>query len=137
MGYESGKIYRIKSGDYFYYGSCITSIARRATTHRYRGKNAEKKQYSNKLYKHINANKWTIELVCDVPCQSKAELLAKEDEYVKPNLSNPLCLNDHSATWDKEKDSARKKVWYEQNRERLCARNKERWAAKKSVVENL
>jgi hypothetical protein len=127
MGYESGKIYKITSGDYFYYGSCITTIARRQITHRYRAK-----KKTSKLYNHIKTNDWTMELVCNFACKSKAELLAKEDEYVKPNISNPKCLNERSACWDKEKDSARKKVWYELNKERILAEKKQQWAEKRS-----
>lgn len=51
MSYEAGKIYMIKCDDYFYYGSCITSLERRATTHRYRSKNITIKKYQTKLYK--------------------------------------------------------------------------------------
>lgn len=114
MGYEEGKIYIIKCGDYFYYGSCITSLSRRATTHKYKSKKLERK-----LYAYIRDKEWTIELVCEWPCETKLDLMKKEDEYVKPNLTNPLCLNERSALWDKEKDSNRKKEWYKANRERI------------------
>lgn len=51
--------------------------------------------------------------------------MIKEDEYIKPNLNNPFCLNGYCATWDKEKDSKRKKEWYEKNKERISIMRKE------------
>lgn len=122
MGYEAGKIYRIKCDDYFYYGSCITSLARRATTHRYKAKLLDRK-----LYNYIKDKEWTIELVCEYPCNTKTDLMIKEDEYVRPNLNNLLCLNERSATWDKEKDSNRKKEWYKANKERICTKRKQQY----------
>jgi hypothetical protein len=74
---------------------------------------------------YIKDKEWTIELVCDYPCNTKSELMKKEDEYIKPNLTDLLCLNEYSATWDKEKDSNRKKRWYEENKERILAKRKE------------
>jgi hypothetical protein len=114
MGYEGGKIYKISCGEHYYYGSCITSIQRRATTHRYRAKTQKAK-----LYDHIKDKEWSISLVKDFPCKTKEELRAEEDKYVKPELKNELCLNERSAIWDIEKDKARQKEWYVKNRERL------------------
>jgi hypothetical protein len=120
MGYELGKIYIIRCGEYFYYGSCITSILRRACTHKYRAKNK-----TNKLYDYIKDKEWTIELVKKYACNSKEELRTEEDKYVRPNLSNNLCLNERCAVWDIEKDIRRKKEWYKNNRERLLIKAKE------------
>lgn len=125
MGYEAGKIYKIKCDNYFYYGSCITSLERRATTHRYKAK-----KNTSKLYSFIKDKEWTIELIEKIACASKLELLQKEDEYVKPFLSDPLCLNERSATWDIEKDKARKKVWYEANKERILKKAREEYYKK-------
>lgn len=122
-----GKVYRIICGDRFYYGSCITSIARRAITHRFRAKTK-----SNKLYDFIKNKDWSIELVKAVACATQAELRLEEDKFVREHLTNPLCLNERSAVWDVEKDITRKKEWYKKNRERLLEKAKARYEAKKA-----
>ena len=125
MGYEKGKIYKIICGDYFYYGSCITSIQRRAITHRYRAKTQ-----NNKLYSYIKDKEWSITLVKEFPCKTKEELRIEEDFYVKAELDNQLCLNERSAVWDIEKDKARQKEWYNKNKERLLKKAKDYYQAR-------
>ena len=125
MGYEKGKIYKIICGDYFYYGSCITSIQRRAITHRYRAKTQ-----NNKLYSYIKDKEWSITLVKEFPCKTKEELIIEEDFYVKAELDNQLCLNERSAVWDIEKDKARQKEWYNKNKERLLKKAKDYYQAR-------
>ena len=129
MGYEKGKIYKISYGEYFYYGSCITTLQRRAITHRYRAKTIP-----NKLYNFIKDKDWVITLVKDHPCGSKEELCAEEDKYIRGELSNPLCLNERSSVWDIEKDINRKKEWYKANRERLLAKAKAYHDARKRIL---
>jgi hypothetical protein len=114
-----GKIYRIVCGEYFYYGSCTTSIADRKKVHKHRSKKP-----SGKLYEMINGKEWNIELVFEAP--EGSNLREIEDAYIKPNLENPFCLNERSAKFDSEKDKRRKKNWYESNRERLLLKAKER-----------
>lgn len=120
-----GHIYKIECEDRFYYGSCSTTIQRRTYTHRYRAA-----RLSNKLYDFIKDKAWSLTLVETVEVENKRALCAKEDEYVRPNLSNPLCLNERSATWDYEKDQERKKKWYRENAERICEKQKLRYANK-------
>jgi hypothetical protein len=134
MGYELGKIYIIRCGEYFYYGSCITSLQRRATTHRYRATHPSIKQYQSKLYNCIKDAEWAIELVEEYPAQSKLDLLQKEDTYIRKVLNDPYCLNDRSSIWDKEKDSNRKKKWYIENKERLLKKAKIRYEIKKAFL---
>jgi len=126
MGYESGKIYKITCGDYYYYGSCITSLSRRATTHRYRAN-----KISNRLYDYIKDKEWSISLVKDYPCSSQEELRTEEDKFVKNELTNELCLNERSAVWDIEKCKAKQREWYIANRERLLIKAREAYAIKK------
>jgi hypothetical protein len=129
MSYQNGKVYRINCEDHFYFGSCITSVSRRGITHRYRAKSA-----NNKLYAFISDKEWTICLVKDFPCNSMKELREEEDKYIKDSLSNPLCLNERSSIWDKDKDSKRKKQWYEANKERISQKNKEVYAEDKDNI---
>lgn len=129
MGYDKGKIYRLTCGDYFYYGSTITSLLRRATTHRYRAKTK-----SNKLYDYIRDKEWTIILIKDFPCKTKEELVAEESSYIKKELTNHYCLNERCSVWDIEKDTARKKEWYEKNKERILAKQKAKYRNKTSAL---
>lgn len=117
MSYENAKIYRIVCGDKFYYGSCITSINKRAVNHRCRAKTLD-----NKLYAYIKNKEWAIELVEEFPCNNHLELRRKEDEYVRQYLADENCLNERSATLDVEKEKRRKKQWYMDNRDRILER---------------
>ena len=84
-----------------------------------------------KLYQYIRDKDWGIELVCAYPCLSKAELLAKEDEYIHPHLTDENCLNSRSSILDKQKDKDRKKAWYETNKERILAGLRDKYHAAK------
>lgn len=70
-----GKIYKLYVGNYFYIGSTYkTSILY--------------------LFMKVNSGqKIKIELIINYPCKNKDELTKKENEFIKENINNNLCLN--------------------------------------------
>ena len=92
MSNPPGKIYRIDCAGKFYYGSTYADLDLRLAQHRV---NAAIHP-NRKIYAHINAAGWPnaqISLVETVPGQSRADLLRRENFYVRNYLSNPNCLN--------------------------------------------
>lgn len=124
----TAKIYKIVCGEYFYYGSCQTSLGKRKVNHRCRAKT-----YENKLYNYIKDKDWDIELVKEFPCNTVNELRQEEDKYVRQHLTSPFCLNERSATLDVEKEKARKKKWYDNNRDRILERARANYHRRRTV----
>ncbi len=87
-----GKIYKLSGGDRFYYGSTKRSLNLRKNEHYYKSKHIA----GRRLYKYFNSIGWdnvTIELVEAFSCESKAEILAKENEYINKYIGDTNCLN--------------------------------------------
>ena len=83
--YSEGKIYQIKNtiDDDIYVGSTCSSLEKRLVSHKY---DAKRQITLSPLYNKMNemgSDKFYIELIQDYPCQSKAELHAKEGEYIR------------------------------------------------------
>lgn len=116
--YKNGKIYKLVSRDPkivdIYIGSTCTNLCKRIAFHRETALEAQ----NRKLYKFINGNweNWRIILIELYPCNSKQELLQREQYYI--DLLKPT-LNDNNA-WgiNKEREKA-----YEQRAERKDKRN--------------
>jgi hypothetical protein len=89
--YEKSKIYAIKSPqtNKYYIGSTYNSLSVRLSKHK-----NHYKSFLNKKYNFITSfeilkyNDYYIELVADYPCLTKRELIKKEGEIIKENLSN-------------------------------------------------
>jgi len=108
MSYQYGKIYRIVVGDSYYSGSTTMSLDERLLSHKY----MSKKHPEMKLYKkaiELGLDAMTIELVEHYPCNSKIELLQRENMYI--NLSDPLCLNMRPAYLSPEEKKQIEKEW--------------------------
>ena len=116
--YQKGKIYKLQCNDgYFYIGSTKQTLINRFRRH----KSSSKTQTSN-AYKHINLIGWdnvTIELLESYPCESKTELVKKEDEYIKKHIDDPMCLNEHRSYLTVDEDKQKKKQYYEDHKEEL------------------
>jgi len=116
--YKDGKIYKLQCKDgHYYIGSTIQTLTNRFSSH----KSASKTQTSH-AYQYINTIGWEnvmIELLEVYPCKSKAELVKKEDDYLKQHIENPMCLNRHRSYLTAEEDKQKKKQYYEENKEDL------------------
>ena len=123
MDYKNGKIYKLQINDgNFYIGSTRTDLRKRLYEHKSRSKN----EPEIKLYKHIGENWENVKIILieNFPCNSRQELLKKEDEYIQKELKNELCLNSHRA-------SITKKEYYETNKEKIREKQKEYYNKKK------
>lgn len=106
MSYGQGKIYRIVVDDSYYYGSTTMSLDERLLSHKY----MSKKHPEMNLYKkatELGLDTMVIELIENYPCNSKTELLQRENTYI--NLLDPLCLNMRSAYLTPEEKKKREK----------------------------
>jgi hypothetical protein len=92
MNYKNGKIYKLQHEDgHFYYGSTTGTLAERTRKHKVKSI----AHPDRRVYKHINGewDKVKAVLVEHFPCESKAQLNKKEDEFIQRELQNLLCLN--------------------------------------------
>lgn len=121
MGYEDGKVYKIQCEDgSYYFGSCITTLARRSYTHRLRSKTQ-----SNRLYDVLKTQNWTIVLVEEVVCENRDQLRRVEDKHIQEHRNDPLCLNARSAVLNVPSAKEQQRKWYIKNRDRILAKQKE------------
>lgn len=112
MGYEKGKIYKLECEDgHFYYGSTMSELKTRLQNHK---RASEKQPY--RVYQHINTIGWDkvkIVLIENFPCESRKQLIEKENEYICQNKNNQLCLNTILAFHTEETKKIAKKEYYE------------------------
>lgn len=95
--YTNGKIYRLYCKDgHYYYGSTTSSLLTRFASHKYAIKN---KTHSGDFvyFFDIPLDEIFIELIENFPCNTKEELLEKENAYIQLHRNNPLCLNTYQS----------------------------------------
>jgi hypothetical protein len=126
--YNNGKIYRLQSKDgHYYIGSTITSLQKRFDSHKYTITH-KKGNGKYKYFEKIPISDINIELIESYSCNSKKELLERENYYIKLNMNDVLCLNTYHTVHDekeyrlkyntenKEEISERKKIYYEEHK---------------------
>ena len=108
--FQNGKIYRLTCDDpnLIYYGSTIMSLEKRLKHH----KSASNRSVSRQM-RDFGGLK--IELLEQYPCNSKKELLDKEQYYIQNNQ----CINQRRALLTKEQRLQQKRAYYERNTEKF------------------
>lgn len=123
IDYSQAKIYKLQCDDgHFYFGSTSRPLHERYKSHTYGSKVRE----NVKIYIHINKIGWdrvTIELVEAYPCENNRQLLLKEDEYIRPHIDDPLCLNSNVAVGEEDYHQQ----YYEINRENIMEKMKQNY----------
>jgi len=142
----SGRIYKLECDTgHYYYGSTTQTLAVRLYGHHYTSKSCQSKVYS--FINEIGWDRVNMVLVLEYPCENREQLQQKEDEYIRPKLANPLCLNENRAyqteeelleniknyyvenkeyyVENREERIAKMKVYYQENREKKLARQKD------------
>ena len=100
----SGKIYKLSLPDgSYYFGSTFYSMEERLSYH----KTHSKTNLRRKVYKRVNELGGWDSVICELIQEhsnvSDRELRDFKDEFIKPNLKDPLCLN-HSRNHITEKE---------------------------------
>lgn len=127
MDYQNGKIYCISNGDLYYVGSTARLLTERLRGHRndYFQYLNEKTHYKSS-YEIIKTGKHDIALVENYPCQTKAELVAREYEIIKEYkaLHGNKCVNIEGVNPKQtdevyyEKARIRSNIYYTENKEK-------------------
>jgi len=86
MNYQNGRIYQILNhiNDDIYVGSTTQSLSKRFSWHK--GDSTKEKKQNYKLYramKEIGSENFYIELIENYPCNTKEELIAREQYYIR------------------------------------------------------
>jgi hypothetical protein len=148
--YQKGKIYKIVDGGYnlCYYGSTCQELSNRMAGHRsdyaiHKRTNASMTK-AMIIFKEYGVENCKIELVELFPCASKAELTAKEGEYIKNNPCVNKCvpggrMSQHEYIrqyyqTNKEHVLATNAKYHEEHREAIQAKQKERYESNKERI---
>lgn len=92
------KIYQLDNPEILYIGSTL-NFSRRKSQHKKSTMNRRSKKYKYPLYKYIRGcggfNNFTMEIVEEYPCKTKADGLKREKELIefykaKLNIANPI-----------------------------------------------
>ena len=124
MNYKNGKIYKIVcniTGE-VYIGSCITTLAKRLSSHKHK-KDCSSKQITDR-------GDYVIVLIEAYPCENKSELF-KRERYHYDMIPN---INSRRPFITEEECIESNKARYEANREALLAKQKAYAAANKEAI---
>jgi hypothetical protein len=119
IDYNNGKIYKLIAKDgHYYIGSTSTTLSTRFSHHKHVITNG--KATSNyKYFETIPINDIRIELIENCPCDSKKELLEREEHFINLSKKDPLCLNTRSAFLSEEAKKEKNEIYYKENKEIL------------------
>ena len=129
--FQQGKIYKITHGDETYYGSTALTLRERMWAHKSKYKGWKKGVGSNcrsyTLFDKYGFENCPIELVEDYPCETKKELIIREDWYIK----NMACINEISAYTSKEEIIKKKRQRYLDHKEEISEQRRQHYQANK------
>jgi hypothetical protein len=132
--YQQGKIYKITYGDEVYYGSTALTLKKRMSYHKKEFKRWKNGTGSNcrsyTLFDKYGFENCPIELVEDYPCETKKELLIREDWYLK----NMACINKNSAHRTEEEFREQKRQRYLDHIEEILEKTRQHYQANKEVI---
>src|SRR3990167_3714003 len=136
VNYQNGKIYTIRSHktDKVYVGSTTQSLSCRLAEHRhdYNRYLAEKYSYVTS-FEIIKLGDAYIELVEDVPCKNKEQLLRREGELIREMNCINKCISGRSIkeylVANKDKIRDQRKAYYVSHNEKVKSYNKQYYEA--------
>ena len=139
--YGNAKIYIIRCGEYYYYGSTVMSLSERFQLH----KSAAETIPDRPLYAKCKEVGWdivTIDLVERYPCEDSCSLRIREQEYVGGARQDPLCLNrcdayltpEAAIVKKRERQRLRRANLTPDEKERLRLRHNERQRARRAAT---
>ena len=125
--YQNSVIYKIECNDTkikeCYIGSTGDFMKRRYK-HKYSCNTSHRKEYNLKVYLFIRENggwkNWTMKIIINYPCNSKNELIIKEQEILKTYDNTLNCISAYASIEDRKiqfKKKARK--YYIENAEKI------------------
>jgi len=113
--YTNGKIYRLVCTDgHYYYGSTTTTLSNRFGCHKHAIKNNTHGGHYF-YFALVPLDTISIELVKEYKCNSRKELLQKENEYIIAHKEDPFCLNTYQSFQSEDDKKEYMKRYYEKN----------------------
>ena len=140
--YLHSKIYKLQCDDgHIYIGHTTQKLSKRFSDHKMRSRI---KQFQDmKIYKHINNIGWDkvkIVLISEHSFENKEQLIRQENI----EISDPFCLNSFHSFIEhnsikiepsiKNKPNIKHKIWYQNNKERIKQKSRERYNINKNVI---
>ena len=151
VNYQNGKIYKIVNdeNDKIYVGSTVKLLCNRMSHHR----TTARENNTSKFYqfmREIGISKFKIILIINYACNSKEELLSKEDEYIrslKPELNMVNAIKNEEKFKEtrkrnrkeyyethKDVEKEQRKLWDENNKPKITEQKKRYYAKHKDVI---
>lgn len=132
--YENGKIYKLVCKDgHYYIGSTITELNKRFVCHKHTIKNKLIEGNYSYLY-NIPISDINIELIENYPCETKKELLQREELYINKSIGDPLCLNTFHAYQTPEEKKEYDRKYYQNNLEQVKETQKKYYESNKNEI---
>ena len=162
--FANGKIYKITHGDETYYGSTALTLKKRMSLHKSSFKKWKDGTANNcksfTLFDKYGFDNCPIELVEAYPCETKKDLIIREDWYIKTmdcinknaaytskeevkeqkrqhHLDHKEEHNEQSRQWyqdNKEEAKEQKRQWYQDHREEALDNRHQHYQANKEVI---
>jgi len=137
VNYQNGKIYAIKSncGDKVYVGSTTKKyLSERMSDHRGAFKACKKgtahRCASHELFTQYGVENCYIELIELFPCNTKDELLMRENHYIR----SLVCVNKQLAISTPESRAASQKKYEDNNKEKINESHRASYERNRAVI---
>jgi hypothetical protein len=132
--FAKGKIYKIEVDGLTYYGSTAATLQERMYWHKSgykKWKNGtDGKCACYELFDKYGFDNCQINLVENYPCETKKELLIREDWYIKSNE----CINEKSAYRTKEEVKEQKRQRHQDHKEKNNEYNRQYYQSNKEAI---
>lgn len=119
-------VYKISSGDFFYYGF-TNNVNKRLYAHKSRLYNG----CDYKLYKTIRDNNNEFDMDCLYNFEDRNEALNKENLLIKENIDNINCMNSRKSILTREERLESKKRDYQKYRDNMSEEERKVYLDKK------
>ena len=122
--YSKCLIYYITTGDSIYVGSTC-NFNRRKCKHKQCIENPDDSAYNRKVYQKIRENgEWDMQVYEEFPCESKTQMRIREEEV---RIELRADLNQQRCYTSPETRKEQKKKNYEENKEHITQRRRDRY----------
>jgi len=133
--FPNASVYILECVDgYYYIGSTINDPRYRLNNH----KQDCKKFPERFVYSHINNIGWEnvgLRIIENFPCDTKGELIAKEDEFINACIHDEFCLNHIRASVSKSERKIQASDYYFRNKDMILERHKKYLEENKDKVD--
>lgn len=134
--YNHSKIYKlVDNSEYYYIGSCSTTLARRYYIHKQNSKKKpELKVFKVFTHEKFINNEIKIILIEELNLENRDQLRREEDKYIRNSLKDPFCLNSIHAVLNLEQMKQHKLEYAETHKKESAEQHKIYYESHKNEI---